>query len=527
MIRNFFKVLCVLITSFSSYGCASVIPVANKSSISPVEFGLLDAKTGEERYEILLRTHNRAIQEGVMVNYHGLQSIDLTIPKNASSIPLGPTNDFADVVFNVTNKSKEVYLFSYVNKSIIIEVLGKDIDGGRFLDSPRLCAGTVLLSIEDKNPWVENRQSYSYGHQRKDILLIKNGRAENQVVMPYDNGQSDPICKYYTPEYPYLQLSGLTLNRTSESTSKTYLCNIVGVDDVIIKNVVINTPQSDLTGDAAINIVDCTNVDLNNITINGTYSLSNRFGYGISMNNIWNFHANKLSATGNWGIFGNNNINTALIENSEINRFDIHCYGRDISFKKVSFFKLYNQFSSTYGTISFDECRFNHFIPVLYETSYNAYVPHSIIFNRCDFYLDAKRNYLISAGRLDSRVNSRIELSRKSWPNVTINKMNVYREDETDHFYIFYCSGDLARNARAHSIDSVVINGMTIEEDASRSPILMELVNKKIKTDRPLRVTIDGFKASPNSRITISFEDAKGENRYSIQRSSVTSIVSE
>ena len=72
-------------------------------------------------------------------------------------------------------------------------------------------------------------------------------------------------------------------------------------------------------------------------------------------------------------MFGNNNINTALIENSEINRFDIHCYGRDISFKDVVFVNLYNQFSSTFGTIRFDRCTFRHFTPVLYEASYNSY----------------------------------------------------------------------------------------------------------------------------------------------------------
>jgi hypothetical protein len=88
-------------------------------------------------------------------------------------------------------------------------------------------------------------------------------------------------------------------------------------------------------------------------------------------------------------------INTALIEDSKINRFDIHCYGRDIAFKNVEFFDLYNQYSSVFGTISHDHCTFTNFVPVLNGGSYNAFVGHDIVFNDCVFNATEKKNCFI------------------------------------------------------------------------------------------------------------------------------------
>lgn len=41
--------------------------------ISPYDFGLSRAKTGIERYEVLLRTHKAAIAAGVNVDYTGIK----------------------------------------------------------------------------------------------------------------------------------------------------------------------------------------------------------------------------------------------------------------------------------------------------------------------------------------------------------------------------------------------------------------------------------------------------------------------
>lgn len=517
-------VQAILTTFIVSFFCLITSPTyaCGKKSVSPIAYGLLEAKDGQERYRILLRTHKEAIEKGLTVNYKGIDVINITIPKDATTIPLGADNDFSGVVFNVNNTSKELFLFSYINKQSSIAVSAEDVDKGRFQNVNLLAKGRYLLRIEDQYLWVENRIGYTYGHKRRDILLVKNGKAVNKAIMTYNNAYSSPICQVYKVEYPHISLSNLTINRTKGSTKITYLCKIVGADDVRFDNVTINTPQNDMVDDLAISIIDCTNVNLEHVTINGTYSQSNHSGYGISMNNVWNFHAKRLVAMGNWGVFGNNNINTAFIENSTINRFDIHCYGRDVTFKNVEFVNLYNQFSSTFGTISFDNCTFNKFIPVLYESSYNAYSPHDVVFKRCTFYMGKRRNCLIDAGSLITDVNSRTELTNKSWPNVSINKMKVFVDKDIDTFNIFGVAIASNFKGKVDYLESIKIKDLTFENGDTLKPIKINVVNKNITTSKAVEVSIDRLTATLGSTLgtRINQEDVVVD----VRRSSVKVI---
>lgn len=511
--------LIVLLT-----GCSTCkVQTSYNNAISPVSLGLLKAKTGEERYEILQKAHQQANAKGVLVDYRGIGRIDITIPVGAKPIPLGSYNDFNGVVFNVTNNVQNQFLFSRVNKSMIIEVTGRDIDRGLFSGYKQLNFGTVLLAIEDKNPWVENRSGYSYGHQRKDILLIKNGRAKNKPVMPYNNEQSLPTCKYYVVDKPSMTITNLTINRMADCLAKTFFCQIVGIDNVLIDNVVINTPASELVSDMAFRLLDCTNVRFNNVCINGTYSQVKHSGYGISMNNIWNYHAKNLKADGNWGVFGNNNINVASITDSEINRFDIHCYGRDIKFKRVKFNNLYNQFSSTFGSILFEKCTFSHFTPVLYEKSYNTYVAHNVVFKNCDFILDSKHCYLIDAGKLSVQDNSRTELADKCWPNVEVKNMTVVTDGQQNTFSVFKVSKEAEFSGAVHSISKIIINGLYFQSPEDQQSISVNLVNNEVVTEHPVLINVNRLEATPNSSLNIRLNEGTSRNKVSIRRSSISS----
>ena len=96
---------------------------------------------------------------------------------------------------------------------------------------------------------------------------------------------------------------------------------VSGVNDVRIQNVKLFTPENNLYGDRSLSITDCTNVMLSDVFLDGTYSQPDHFGYGVSLNNIWNFKAIRMYGKADWGIFGSNDVNTVSIEDSRINRF--------------------------------------------------------------------------------------------------------------------------------------------------------------------------------------------------------------
>ncbi len=488
MTKNYWCILILLLVLCSS--CAVSGKHIRKQSISPIDMGLNKAQTGEERYNVLLLTHKMALQNGLYVDYSGITKIDLIIPKGAESIPLGAYNDFAGVVLNVTNNNQDLFLFTYANKSESVDVSNLEIDKGVFRRIPQLKKGERLLAIEDQTPWIDNRKGYSYGHYRRDIMLLKKGKAQNKTVMPYGNNISKPICRLYELKDEVVTFSNITLNRSDNSTKKTFLCFFRGLDNLLLKSVVLNTPQNDMVNDVAIQVLDATNVRFEDVRINGTYSKSNHSGYGISMNNIWNFYAYHLYGNGKWGVFGNNNINVATLEDCEINRFDIHCYGRDVTFSNVKFFKWYNQFSSVFGDIRFNDCVFKSFTPVLYEPSYNAINEHRISFNNCTFYADIDHNSLIKVGAINTERNSRPELNKKCWPQLFVENLKVISTSWKVSDLFLFNTSTVEKGAMLDTLAPIVINGIEVNYLEKSDPIKVSVSNMEVESRGDVKVEV-------------------------------------
>ena len=157
------------------------------SALSPLDYGLKEAKTDIERYEVLYRTHAEAIRQNQKVSYAGIDTIRIQIPQKAKSIPLPDETDFAGVVIVVKNESRLCYLFKRTENVDSISIAASDIDKGRFNTYPQLKRGRILLFIMDATPWVKERIGHKNGSIRKDILYIENGKARNHIIMPYNN----------------------------------------------------------------------------------------------------------------------------------------------------------------------------------------------------------------------------------------------------------------------------------------------------------------------------------------------------
>ena len=478
----------------SIQGCSSLRNARHfKKSISPNECGLLTAVSGEDRYWALYVTHTRAIKENLVVDYSGISSIDISIPKDAKSIPLGKTNDFGGVVFNVLNDQFDMFLFTIDNKPLeISNIKKKDIDGGKFKKYVQLNKGCHLLSIYDKKPWVENRRGYSYGHIRKDIILVNHGKAMNQTIMPYDNEFSEPVCFYYPIYLKEVTLSNMVFNRIEGSKHMTFLCSITGVDILLLSNIYIYTPQNNKDSDQAIRINDCTNVLFENVSIDGTYSRADYSGYGVSMNNVWNFKATKMIGHGNWGVFGTNNINNSQFDSCDINRYDIHCYGRDVSFNNVVFRDRYNSFSSVYGNISFKNCKFINFVPVVCDASYNAHVGYDVFFKDCEFVTKHDTPQLIY-DLFVSGNNSRPELNKKCLPNVSIDNFLLHVNEISPNAYLFFIEGNGLEKKTIDYISSVSIKGFKILYDGNvkRNPADFFISNMPIEVENKIQFNFE------------------------------------
>lgn len=455
--------------------------------VSPYEFGLGNAKSGTDCYYVLLKTHKAAIKRGCGVSYKGIKIIELNIPQNAKSIPLPDKVDFCGTKLIVKNNSKDFTLFCNTQDLLPINIDKKQLASNDYRSIPHLRKDISLLVIQDKTPWLNQRRGYSYGVNRKDLLLIKNGKAVNKTIQPYSDSDSKPVFYYCTISQRKKEYKNLIFERSLESKYITRLFLVENQYNVELRNIQIITPESTLYGDKAIMIYNSAKVLFKDVKIDGTYSQKNDFGYGINMNNVWNVKFNNLTAHANWGVFGNNNVNNVVIKNSDINRFDVHCYGCDVFCYNTTFRNMYNQISSFYGDLIFKGCRFIKFVPVMFEDSYSAYTYFNLTIEDCELEVDENRTYLIHAGSPSKLSdNPRGCLSHVSWPNITIKGLKVYLPNKVKEWRIFAFSGE--EKPLIEGINNIHISGLSIE--GGNRQLVVKLSNKKINTQYPISVKV-------------------------------------
>lgn len=466
---------CVLFCSSSELFSADVVRF---------DIDLFDDKdSGIDRYWKLYKFHKAAHSKKKRVEYKKAYSIQLEIPENAKPIPIGNNTDFAGTTFAVKNLKKDLPLFVLSSSSININLSKNIIAKCDYAKESSINEGEVLLIIEDSTLWVKNRKGYNYGAVRKDILLLKDGKPLNHYVFPYTSIESKPFAKYVCSNDHQTEISNIKLVRDSMSTKKTFLFRIENQNNVYVHDVEITTPDSEMYGDRSIYVENSTNVTFKDIIINGTYSQERQYGYGISMNNVWNSVFVNISAKAKWGVFGNNNINTVRIEDSDINRFDIHCYGCDVDIHNTIFRHHYNQFSSIAGYITFNKCRFVDSRPLLIEDSYGSYTQFDLTFQDCIVEVDENYPYLISMGNSKIDLTARSEINKLEWPNIFIKNLRIVRNKPHRPYTVLFSKTQSEihlSNTITIDYDSIQMNDTTYKIQFSNVEILSHDKNYNI-----------------------------------------------
>lgn len=486
MKRILFATICLLsaynLFAQSDIEIGQIVPL-HHPGLSPLNYGYDTATSGISRYQILYNTHTAAIEKGVNVSYYGLDTVHLEIPPEARPIPLTKNNNFNNVVFSVLNTAKHQSLFSMQQSSQSISLSKEVVEELDFSNIPELKNGSSLLILGDSTPWVGERLGYGYPVYRSDVLLIQNGISSNSPIASYNTDATRLHCRFIPVTDDQKTIENFTLLRHPESTHKTYGVSVNYQNNILLRNINIHTPKSKMIADAAISVNNSTHVTMEDITIRGTYSGYGRFvdyGYGIAMNNIWNATFVRVDATGNWGVFGTNNMSNVKLIDSKLNRFDIHCYGKDAHCIGCHFIDKQTQFSSMFGKVQFDSCTFVDCIPLRIRSSYNAYTPFEIEMNDCTFEITYRNKSLVNVMLLDTNINSRPELSEKCWPNLTINNLNVIAPPIVRKVYLFDPTGNTKECRKPVGYISKIEANNVATLNRKGKPIEMKVVMSRI-----------------------------------------------
>lgn len=472
----------------------SLFPSA-MSQISPFDFGLRDAHTGTQRYWALYNAHVEARARGLEVSYAGIDTLNIVLPPDYQSIPLGPHTDFGGLVLYVTNNERDGALFAMHAPTKAVSVPKAMVDGGDFREIPELSSGDKLLILRDQKPWTE-RIGYGYRVYRQDVLLLHDGVGENTPIAPWNTDSTDLNASVVAVDSMQKVFRGLTMHRVEGSEHKTYCLHVSGQCNLLIEDVHVTTPKSKMIADAVFGISNSVRVTFRDVTVDGTYSGYGRWrdwGYAFSLSNLWDTKFERVTADGNWGVFGTNNLSHTTLEDCDLNRFDIHCYGRDALLRRCTLRQRQTQFSSMYGTVTFDSCQFIDCIPVRIRSSYNAYTPFDIEMLNCTFELTPRNHSLVNVMLLDTADNARPELSVKCWPNLKIVNMKVIAPAMVGTFNIYEPTGTLSElDKPVDHIHHVNISGLEIvRPNGKPAKVNVRLSSKAFKTVKELKYTLD------------------------------------
>lgn len=500
----------LLIIALAATSCAACRQ-RHGATVSPLDFGLRKARTGVERYGALYKAHSVALAQGKTVDYSRIKKVEIEIPNGANSIPLTVNTDFKGATITVVNNSKDLFLFEYKGTTAPISVMPQEVDTKRYSTQP-LQKGLFLLIVKDKNPWVRIREGHTYGAIRKDIVLIEDGVGKDGPCSPYNNKYSSPVFSYREVTATEKSFTNLTFVRKPGCKNRTKLVKFSNEINIRIAGISITTPPGTLIGDQAICVNDCANVLIEDVTIDGTYSTAEKYGYGFSMDNCWNVTLRNITASAPWGVFGSNNLHQVKLENCNVNRFDIHCYGKDVKCLNCTFNNTGGQYSSVFGTIQYENCTFNDASPYTNRPDYNAYVGFDLVINNCVWNPTRKKYFLVNLQQWSDKVNEREELKQKCLPNIRISNLTVHVPEGCTTIDVLHLPRTLTYPKPAGYISEIKIDGVEFRYAQFQQTPKLRLSSGEIRTEQDLDCRLNALQLKPVMRgaATINSQETEG-----------------
>lgn len=493
---------------YLEYGLDPIAPVSG--NVSPFDYGLREATTGEERFQALYRAHVAALGLGVEVDYSDVGTVELVIPSGARSIPLTRNTDFKNTVFKVRNDAAKFFLFSMENVFSRISVNGTQIDAADYSSSSVLSRGLHILKIMDDKHWVDDREGFDHPHDRGDAVLVRDGVGSCTPVASYSTAATLINAEWCPADDSLKSFSNVTLIRDVASTQNCCLVAFRGQNNVLISNVTIQTPSyTGINGDTVIDVRYCTNVLCEDMVFNGLYCEEHASGYGLSFNVTWNTTFRRITSHNLWAAFGCNNMQDSFLEDSDVERFDIHCYGKNITIRNTTLTGKGLPCSSVYGTILCENVKFVDCYLYSMRADYNSYVPFDLVIRDCEYY-PTTQNGLINIGRLDMNINARPELARKCWPNLDIDGLDVHFP-VAPSLFSFYLFPDSKRYDQPIGyISSVKVRDMEYIYSAN-STFRTYVVTTPVDVENNFLLELDNVRFLPqgvsgNARVTMNIK---------------------
>lgn len=511
-VPTFTFLMRLLFISILTIACTAAGAVGNHTD--EIQAALNNHLSPTEMLTKIMTIHQEAFKKGDAIIYPKKKTFQITIPKGFEAIPLTSHTDFNGCTFIVENTSHKTFLFKLTATTapIPITLAKNQLKAGVRLalsdTSPK------LIFVKDQEVWTNRNDYDAQGHiintkgtyYRSDLLFAEDNIIVNDPITTYDNA-SDPVCQYINVSTTPKVFCNLNLVRKESSTAVTDLLYVNQQYNVTIKNISVKTElQSDplkrFYNDQCFLINNTAKVIMTKVSVDNTYSAQAIWGYAVEMNNVWNCSFKKISIAAIRGGFNTTCSNTLTFDHCQLNRVDVHYYGKDITCRNCSFtnklndFHVYNRFASFYGTLVYDHCYFDGHLPVRIDSEYNAFTPFDVVMDNCTlkipFSQSARYNCICHIPVLEKTQNKREELEKKCLPNLSLSRLTVILPPEVPNFFLFLVGRDHYHRP-IYGLNTLKANHITFKHQDSK---LVELLicNISLVTDNPLSKTVKNVK---------------------------------
>ena len=235
------------------------------AQVSPFDFGLREAESDTDRYWSLYHAHTEALARGHEVSYEGIDVLEIELPSDFKSIPLGPRTDFGGLVLYVTNHARHGTLFTMPNRQQELTITKHHTETGDFQMVAELSTGDKLLVLNDKNPWTE-RIGYGYRVFRQDIIWVHDGKGMNKPIAPWNTDSTRLNASFYDVDTSEKVFRGLTLHRRESSTFRTSCLYLNGQFNVLVEDVHVTTPKSKMIADGVFGVNNSARITLDTLS---------------------------------------------------------------------------------------------------------------------------------------------------------------------------------------------------------------------------------------------------------------------
>ena len=427
--------------SISTSTSGIYLNITNKDEINYAMFGCaLDGITDDTQG--MLKAHAYSNENKVLLkNTSGtIYKADNTILKvkwdmdlSGSTILVKDNN--CEGMYQIVNDTETVYGYTKkIDKSYLRQ------GTSQFPMTDNSLPANCVIHMSDGNAWAtRNDAGHIYTENRYELMFHHAfGICSGSLIADWNNDNTKLTFNYSKYNERTLIIKGCKIR--IETTGNIYMCIFdCRRHNTIIKDVFIDAkPSSIISGtskfkNAPIQLKDCYNIKIENVSgtnIAGNESTHSGSGYTLRLINVYKCVLDNININGFWGATGMNCVKDITIQNSTLNRIDVHMYCTEINVRDTTIYDWGMCFGYGTGTVTANNVKFinlkrpnmgNRFLIELNNT-YGNFFTGDITLRDCEMITDGNDMSIVKINFINNNTPTRSEVKL---PNVNIYNLKA------------------------------------------------------------------------------------------------------